>query len=662
MTKRYLLPIVFLVGLGYLAQERGLYADVPAATLERTEQVVNRIIRAWQAGQPALSFTDQSWMEITLAEVIQKAIQANLALRQGSLTVKNTQEAQKRSEAAFDPVLSASGSFSRSETLDRTVQDMKYKKATTPCPQAGDKIVLDKYGSLVQVIHQTDAGYATSNGITLGGGGPNDLWICQGLTPDEASQPAFVVYPPTSPVHFLRLNDSTGNAVVGTAASPGPTARPEGYYLTNEDASKANPGGATQTGTFSLGLYKALPWGVETALNEQTVHQDALWVLHAGAPSPIIGSYDRPWTSSSVASLAVPVPYGKNFGRYSALDATVESSALDQQRSRADFQTQANTLLQTVQSAYWDLVSGSRTLDAIIQNEHVVEVSVARTRRLFDSQRTTAYAMAQMEAEQERVRNQEIVAWNNYVMVSNNLKLLLNMKDSQSVLLIPVGYSVELSHFAGMDIQEAIRVGLLANARLQSQTISKDQADLNRNQAESQARPDLSLNASLSGTQSSVPFGYGSLSESLTNLANPDTISVSVGATYRYPWKNQWANAHVKQAEAQQSVSDLQQQLAHNQVERSIKNAHAALDSALLRIAITARHLQLARASYEGAERLRTAGRVVEYELIVKSGDLLTAEKDFLLAQVEAKKAETDQLAAMGSLGQNEQVAKEYGP
>ena len=639
MMQRFLFSMPLIAGLGLLFQEHVLHAETAKGVSIRTEQSVNKNIRAWQEKNQDLSAPGQTWMEISLAQAIEKAIQANLELRQSALAVKNAQESRTATEASiFDPIVSVSGGFSRSETEAREVQEMGYKKATLRCPQKDDNIVLDEHGSLIRVIKPEEPGYDERNAL------PSDsLWICTQPADADFSASQYTVFPPTSPVHYLHLNKE----------------RPEGYYPTTEVASKADPKGPIETGTLSVALSKSLPWGLDLSLSEQTTHQDALWVLNKNAPQPIVGSYDRPWTSSSSLALSLPVPGGKNFGRHAERDVAVELAALDQQRSRAEFQTQANTLLQSVQMAYWDLVGGSRTLDVTTENRRTVEQLLVRTRKLFALERTTAYAMAQMEAEWERVHNQEIVAWSSYVLVSNTLKRLLNLSDKHALLLIPVDYSSELSRFSGIDTAEALQVGHLNNAQIQSQEINKARADLSHKQSENQTHPDLSLNVSLSGSQSRGLFGYGSPQESLSNLFDPDMISVSAGVSYRYPWKNQWAEAKMAQADSQQAVSHLQEQLVSNQVERSIKNARVSMDSALLRIAITGRRLQLARASYASAERLRVAERIAEHELLTKSGDLLTAEKEFILAQVDAKKAEADLLASMGTLGQNEQLSKE---
>ena len=426
------------------------------------------------------------------------------------------------------------------------------------------------------------------------------------------------------------------------------------------NASSASPTGASKSGTLSLGISKALPWGLHLSAQEQTTYKDAKWVLNESSANPTIGSYDRPWSSSLSASASFPVFGGKGYGEYAERDVAVKLASMEEKHSRANFQSQTNDLLHKVQRAYWSLVGAVRTLDVTIENRRMVGKMVAKTRKQYDLQLKTSYAMAQIDAEYERVNSQGITAWKRYILASNELNHLLDFE--QSVLLLPVGYGASMSHFAGKVLAEALVVGQKQNPTIKAKKIKISQADLNIKKSENQTRPDLQFSVSTSASQSSAVFGYESLGESLANLADPDMVRVAAGAAYNYPWLNQLHKARLEQARTRHSVSGLQQRVTHNQVARKIKNAHVALDSALIRITMTERRVQLTRLSYEKAGRLHALDRVAEYEMIVKSGDVLRAEKQLILAWVDAKKAESDLLSAMGVLGQDERLSKEQSP
>ena len=513
----------------------------------------------------------------------------------------------------------------------------------------GDNILFDEYGSLSKVIRFGEPGYREEDALA-----PNHPWACLGDENgnDRFHEKIFTVFSPASPVRYVRIGSVDDEQV----ANP----RPEGYFLRKEVASTANPKGSSKIGTLSFSLSKALPWGVDVSLNEQTTYREAQWILNEGSSEPIVGSYDRPWTSSLSASAALPVPGGKNFGQYAERDAAVALAALDQKRSQADVRMQTNDLLHGVQTAFWDLVGGVRTLDATIENWRTVKQLADKTRTLLHGGLKTVYEMAQMDSEQERVYNQAIIAWNDYVILSDELSYLLNL--DPSVWIIPTGYMASLAEFPKRALGADLETGSRDNPRLQAEAINVAQAELNVLKSETQTRPDISLNASASAVQSGALFGHDSLDDSLTNLVNPDRISVSAGVAYRYPWKNQYALARQEQAHAQKAMSALQRRAAGRQVVRRITNAHVAMDSALRRIHIADRRLKLTRESYHKSLQRRDDGLIAEYEVLVKSGDVLVAEKQFILALVDAKKADTALLSAMGSLGQNDPLVKEYGP
>jgi outer membrane protein TolC len=633
--KTTILTLAVITGISLFHGDSLAAAEVsppPSVPSRGDEQSVNKNLQTWLQEGENLNAAQWQWLPINVTEVVRRALRENLTLKKHALTVKMAGETLKEVRAnSFDPIFSVAGSYANTKTYNRNEWGFKNKKATTRCPEEGDKVVEDEYGSLVRVIKPVDADFATSTLTALVAGDP---WIClpAGAT-HKYDEYLFVVYPTTSPVHYLRFD----------------TVRAEGDYLKKAEASEADPEGqVSETSTMTLGVSKAFPWGVDVAVKQTNTHTEKKWVLNPSGPSPTRGSYDRPWISSLNASASIPMPGGKNFGEHSLRDTNVKLAALDHKRAESDYQNGEITLIQEVQKAFWDMVRGVRVLNATIENRKTVELLVEKTKTLFKQQRITQYNMLQVESELERVKSRETTAWNDYIAASNILNMLLN--HPEPVLFLPVEYGTELAKLTEMGLSNALQHGDQNNPSLHSQSVMVKQAGLRLKLGENQAQPDVSVNTSVSATQSNALFGYETLGDSMGNLLDPDNIALSANVAFHYPWGNSSAKALVNKSREQAAVSELDKRIARNKINRLIKNAHTTLSSALIRITMSERHLQLVEKAYKKAQRAQRLRRVTEYEIISKGGDVLDVEKQLILAQVDAKKAEIDLLAAMGAL------------
>jgi outer membrane protein TolC len=163
-------------------------------------------------------------------------------------------------------------------------------------------------------------------------------------------------------------------------------------------------------------------------------------------------------------------------------------------------------------------------------------------------------------------------------------------------------------------------------------------------------RPDLIFVADVAVQHSNSRFGYESFEDSVANLVEPDSIQQAYSLAYLYPWGNRAVKAQHAAAKAATERQDLLLRQTDNRIIRDINNAWAALRSADSRIEITARNVQLAKTAYDKALQQQAERAVTEYELVLQSGRLLTAEQNHILAQTRRKRAEARLLAALGRL------------
>ncbi|MBF0382565.1 MAG: TolC family protein [Magnetococcales bacterium] len=625
------------IALALIATIALMQADCLAAAEESTpvhnvETRINQNLQTWADNSKNINAEYWQWEPVTPSDVVRLALQENISLKQQALNLQMANETLKEVKASrFDPVLSVSGTYSYSKTENRTETDNKYKKATTRCPQAGDNIVLDRFGSLESVILSGEAGYDATKALVSG-----DSWICLPEGNADYSQKIFIVFPTTSPVHYLRFDQ----------------VRSAGFITAKEIASEADPSGPeSKTGTVALGVSKPLPWGLNLAVNQKTVHTKKKWVLNPSADSPTVGSYGRPWISSLDASVSLPIPGGKNFGTHSTREIDVKLAGMDNQLAKSDYQDEKNSLIQKVRKTFWNTVSAIRVLDATIKNRRDVELLVRKTQKLFDQHRVTSYEILQVKSELERVRGSETVAWNEYILASNTLSLLLNKP--KSVLFMPVEYAEELDAFSKVGLDGAMQNGDKNNPKMHSKLVLVNKANVLARHGKNQARPDIFISGSVNASQSNSLFGYQTLGDSINHLLNPDKVTFTANLAWRYPWGNRSPKALLKKFNEQLAVSNLEQRITKNQIDLQIKNAHTNLNSALIRTAMSERQLKLTKMAYQKALRAQLLRRITEYEIIVKGGEVLNVEKQLILSQIAAKNAEIDLLTAMGTLAAN---------
>ncbi|MBF0188371.1 MAG: TolC family protein [Magnetococcales bacterium] len=560
-----------------------------AISLSRTEQESNTLIRE-RAEESLLTFLKgRTWKTLSLEDAALTALTSNISLKQSSIRSRIAALLEKETEAVFDPVLSFSANHSKSETFDRELEVMKWKSATVGCTS-------------------TD---------------------CDGV--GDAS-PLCVTYGTSSPITYLRYDQF----------------RPAGYYKATVQASEAPVTGPTQSATFAFSLTKSLPWGATFVWNQTHIYKRTYWSLHPSSDNFKVGYYGRPWTASFGASFSMPLPFSQNFGPYSTLDSALQQAQLNRESGDISHRETQNTILKQVEQAYWDLVSATRILEATIDLTIHADSMVARTKRLFDAGRVTAYTQAQVDAEQARMQGEETGAWNNYITASIALARL--MGTDVDGLYLPTGYSQDMETPVTYDAASTIARAQKETPSARMGALATKTAEVSYQAARTQDRPDLDLSISLSGSQSNSLFGYQSFGRSTSKMFDPDTVSVTGSLSYVYPILNRSASANREQVRLARDKRILDEQGIANRNRRLATNAHVSLASARNQTEIMNERLRLAQRAHAKASRMLSLERITDYEYIVQGNDLLTARRNAILAKISVKKAESELLAVLGDL------------
>lgn len=568
-------------------QEIALTDQADLENERRIHAVIKREISTEK--EVAGRFVGKRITEIDQWETAFLALRKNLSIRRGHIAEQIAKQALLEAQAVFDPVLTLSVAYDHSETFTREERDLRFRRGTGP-----DRILE---------------------------GDPDD--------------------PRGTQVEFNQ-------------------ARPEGFSPSDIVASQAPITGPTERLTYDVSLFQQLPWGARLFLTYEAIDQKRFFTnfpaFFRNNPNPqpgfvAFGSYDRPWISSLLATLVLPVPSSRNFGPYADQEVAIKLQDLGKDRAYWVVEDIINTTLRDVDITYWDLVNSLLSLQITLNNRQQVGTLLEKILELYNLEEVTTYDKAQAEAELARIQGEEERAWNNYVLASDALVRLLD-KEADG-LLLPVGFTRALKTSfppAPLRLEELTAAGPVDNPVRIANLVDVQAARIEQRRRAVRTRPDVTFTADVAVQQSNSRFGYESFEDSVANLVEPDSIQQTYSLTYLYPWGNRAVKAQHAAAKAATERQGLLLRQTDNRIIRDINNAWAALRSADSRIEITARNVQLAKTAYDRALQQQAERAVTEYELVLQSGRLLTAEQNHILAQTRRKRAEARLLAALGRL------------
>ncbi len=392
----------------------------------------------------------------------------------------------------------------------------------------------------------------------------------------------------------------------------------------------------------------------------------------------------RPWTTTMNGGFTMPLPYMRNFGRYAGPDVGLRVADLNKERAYWDTATVVNGTLGSIDVAYWNLVGAIENIRAVLESRKLVESVYGNTKKMLDAQRTTQYAMLQVETQLASVKQQEEAAWSFLIQASNVLTNFLD--DDKESIFLPAGYSKALGEEVKWDATDAIKVAMDNRPDLKAQRIQGQVSDVLLKYAEHQARPDLSYGFNYNVSQVSQPFGYGSWEQSMgamfgagkndehqiyipnkgvgtpANLNDvrmvnrrdvqngPDNQTVTNSFAYNWPWRNRALKAAHKIAEGSRDQQDYLIGMTENQVEEDIGDAVAGVLSAREQLALAKEGHRLALSAFEDARKMIEAGRMTEFEMVSRLQDLLANDQAEISAGVNYKIAQTVLLQAEGIL------------
>jgi outer membrane protein TolC len=409
---------------------------------------------------------------------------------------------------------------------------------------------------------------------------------------------------------------------------------------------------------FGLRASQIFPWGSSLQVQIQSTRREKnFYPLDAfGLDQPLslddpIGQGSRfPWTSTFSLSFSTPLPYSRNFGPYGFRpNVDLMLSRLGEKQAGWAVAASANEALRAADDAYWELVRAVKQLQIRIEQREVLQALAERAQALFEARTITVYDKAQIDANLENIRNQEEIAWNDYIARSNNLVNLLDLNRETAIL--PVDYSQVLRDlFRIEDPQPIFETALEQNPEIHVGQLGLEQSQVLVSHRKTQVRPDVSFFAGVVLNQVDQVLGHDSWQDSFGNLFSPDSSDFVVGVNLRIPLGNRAVRSALSQARVRRNQALEQLQLTQNSVVQRVNSVLAVNYSTTAQIAERRASLDLAQLAFLKANDLREQALVSEFERLVKLSELLAARSSYIDALVANRKTRAQLLAAEGVL------------
>jgi HAE1 family hydrophobic/amphiphilic exporter-1 len=358
----------------------------------------------------------------------------------------------------------------------------------------------------------------------------------------------------------------------------------------------------------------------------------------------------------------------------------------------AEFRQRVIETIGQVQRGYWDLEFALRNLQVARESVDLAQAQLGRLQRLVQEGINAPVELVQVEAELERRRESVLAALEGVTVAENALKSLILADRNDATWdrpLVPTD-TAGLAPVA-LTLDEAVATGIanrpeLAQLRAQSEINDIDVAFF-RNQSkprvdlfgtyglaglagspvEGQTSPfsgqnealrlrinELSAAAGLdplpAPVQTALPsYLPGGVGSSLGNLFSNDFRSIRVGVEINWNVTNRTAEANLGRSLAEGRKIVVQQQALEQRVEREVRNALQAVQTARQRVDAARAAREAAEVQLASEQRRYDAGLTTTFFVLTRQNELVDARARELQALTDYNKAIVELQRVLGT-------------
>lgn len=429
------------------------------------------------------------------------------------------------------------------------------------------------------------------------------------------------------------------------------------YSEETEFASGA--GRARQTLVNTVGAGMVFPFGGQASISVSSTWRKK-FSFQAPALTVQLGPHDpfgwgeegRFWTTSASASVTMPLPYTKGFGRENdANSVNLRFAKAAQERTSWNAKATRNGALNQAMSAYWDMVQAAETARLVGRSRAAIAARLAAQRRLYDGGLNTQYDVLQIEVELANLTGREELAWDQFLTAGRRLQTLMNAPKGEILIPAPLDDYLDapLDLRLRADVYERA-VATHPDVRLSDLDYEVSRANLRFRH--NQAQPDITFTATASLSQNDSAFGYTDPFKSFAKLLKPDGANLFFGLRYKIPLGNVPAEAALSRARVEERQAFDRREKARQTVASAVDDAISSLMAAQSQLTRADADRALARQAYQRAADMRDQWLVSEFEVLNRFNDTLNADAAWAQARVSVRRAQTRLLSAQGLLEQ----------
>lgn len=325
----------------------------------------------------------------------------------------------------------------------------------------------------------------------------------------------------------------------------------------------------------------------------------------------------------------------------------VKLAAHDVRIASLDSEVTANTTIQAVVTAYWNLVYARQNAETRDLSVELAAELLAITRRKFEQGLQNRIDVIEAEAEQARRREEQLTAHNQVAQAMDDLRKLVFAPDGHQAWageLVPItDYTVLPDNEPSTD--EAVELALLRRPDVRKARLEVERAEIEITRAENDLRPRFDVTGGVG-----INAQERSPSLTLRELNDKNHENVSLTVNIEVPLGNRRSGYTLRRRQIDRERAAVSRADAELTAVADVRQSSRNVSLQRARVDATAETTRLRREVYEGEKRRLENDLSTPFQVRQSQRDLLEAIDSELRARLDLAVAHTEYQAAMGTL------------
>jgi outer membrane protein TolC len=357
-------------------------------------------------------------------------------------------------------------------------------------------------------------------------------------------------------------------------------------------------------------------------------------------------------------SLSYTQPLLRDF-KIDANRNAIKVANLNLKANDSQFKLSISQVVQSVESAYWDLVSAIGLYDIAKAAVVTARLSVDQNTKKRDIGTIAPIDVVSSLSQQANREVQLLSQEDGIQQRENALRTLISKDRSADIwgqMIVPTD-KPEVTEFK-MEINAAIQTALKNSPTLEQADISLQNTDLTLQMNQNSRKWGLSVTGNLSSSSSGVPDGntnfpaklWGGLGTSNLYMFNTQPPSWGFSVNLNIPLSHRIADAQIASTRINRDQQVMNRIKSEQQIIVSVRNALQALNTARRQIDTADIGVTLAQAQLDAEQKRLEAGLSQNFQVLTAQDNLSTANNNALSARISYRKAILNLQQAMFTL------------